>query len=347
MQKNFIIMDFLKSEIMFKIDSTVLNDKETYVIAEGGLNHNGDVEIGKKLIDAAKKSGANAIKFQTYKTENFVRETNQYFDVFKNAELTFDQFKELKKYAKDSEITFFSTPFDIESAEFLYELDVPCFKIASSDLTNLPLIRRIAKMQKPMIISSGLATINEIEEAVNSCLFEGNNQIALLHCVANYPTQPNEVNMNVLNTLKKTFDFPTGYSDNGESTLVDIVAVSMGANIIEKHFTLDKNVTGPDHSFSIDPNGLKTLISQIHEIDQMKGNGIKIPQSSEIENRLAIRKSITAKRDLKQGEKIKEDDIMVKRPADGIEPKYFSFILGKTIKDDIKKDSPISWSNIS
>ena len=332
---------------MFKIDSTTLTEKNTYVIAEGGLNHNGDINIAKKLIDSAKECGANAIKFQTYKTENFVRETNQYFDVFKNAELNFEQFEELKNYSKNIGLTFFSTPFDIESAEFLNQLEIPCFKIASSDLTNLPLITKIAKMQKPMIISSGLSTMNEINDAVNCCLFEGNNQIALLHCVANYPAQPNEVNMNVINTLKKTFGFPIGYSDNGESSLVDIVAVSMGANIIEKHFTLDKKMSGPDHSFSIDPNGLKSLISQIHEIDQMKGDGIKIPQSSEIENRLAIRKSITAKRDLQQGEKIQEKDIMIKRPADGIEPKYLSSILGKTIKSNIKKDSPIFWSNIS
>ena len=332
---------------MFKINSTTLNGKNTYVIAEGGLNHNGDINIAKKLINAAKECGANAIKFQTYKTENFVRETNQYFDVFKNAELTFKEFKELKNYSESIGLTFFSTPFDMESAEFLNELGIPCFKIASSDLTNLPLITKIAKMQKPMIISSGLSTINEINDAVNCCLFEGNNQIAILHCVANYPTQPNEVNMNVINTLKKTFDFPIGYSDNGESSLVDIVAVSMGANIIEKHFTLDKKMSGPDHGFSIDPNGLKSLISQIHEVDQMKGDGIKIPQFSEIENRLAIRKSITAKRDLQEGEKIQEDDISIKRPADGIEPKYIPMILGKTVKTNIKKDSPIFWSNIS
>jgi sialic acid synthase SpsE len=198
-----------------------------------------------------------------------------------------------------------------------------------------------------MIISTGLSTINEINDAVNCCLFEGNNQIAILHCVANYPTQPNEVNMNVINTLKKTFNFPIGYSDNGESSLVDIVAVSMGANIIEKHFTLDKKMSGPDHGFSIDPNGLKSLISQIHEVDQMKGDGIKIPQFSEIENRLAIRKSITANRDLQQGEKIQEEDISIKRPADGIEPKYITMILGKTVNTNIKKDSPIFWSNIS
>ena len=332
---------------MFKIDSTTLTEKNTYVIAEGGLNHNGDINIAKKLIDSAKECGANAIKFQTYKTENFVRETNQYFDVFKNAELNFEQFEELKNYSKSIGLTFFSTPFDIESAEFLNQLEIPCFKIASSDLTNLPLITKIAKMQKPMIISSGLSTMNEINDAVNCCLFEGNNQIALLHCVANYPVQPNEVNMNVINTLKKTFDFPIGYSDNGESSLVDIVAVSMGANIIEKHFTLDKKMSGPDHGFSIDPNGLKSLISQIHEIDQMKGDGIKIPQFSEIKNRLTIRKSITAKRDLQQGEKIQEDDISIKRPADGIEPKYLTMILGKTINTNIKKDSPIFWSSIS
>ena len=332
---------------MFKINSTTLNGKNTYVIAEGGLNHNGDINIAKKLINAAKECGANAIKFQTYKTENFVRETNQYFDVFKNAELTFKEFKELKNYSESIGLTFFSTPFFFESAEFLNELEIPCFKIASSDLTNLPLITKIAKMQKPMIISSGLSTINEINDAVNCCLFEGNNQIAILHCVANYPTQPNEVNMNVINTLKKTFDFPIGYSDNGESSLVDIVAVSMGANIIEKHFTLDKKMLGPDHGFSIEPNGLKLLISQIHEVDQMKGDGIKIPQFSEIENRLAIRKSITAKRDLQEGEKIQEEDISIKRPADGIEPKYIPMILGKTVKTNIKKDSPIFWSNIS
>ena len=332
---------------MFKIDSTIINEKETYVIAEGGLNHNGDVKIAKALIDAAKNCGANAIKFQTYKTENFVRETNQYFDVFKNAELSFEQFEELKDYSKSLDLTFFSTPFDFESAEFLNQIEIPCFKIASSDLTNLPLITSIAKMHKPMIISSGLATMNEIETAVNCCLFEGNNKIALLHCVANYPTQSNEVNLNVINTLKKIFDFPIGYSDNGESTLVDIVAVSMGANIIEKHFTLDKNMSGPDHGFSIDPNGLKSLISQINEIDQMKGDGIKIPQLSEIENRSSIRKSITAKHDLEIGKKIQPNDITIKRPADGIEPKYFKMILGKTLTTNIKKDSPIFWSNIS
>jgi len=332
---------------MFKIDTKIIDEKNTYVIAEAGLNHNGDIKIAKQLIETAKKCGANAIKFQTYRTENFVRNTNQYFDVFKKAELSFEQFAELQDYSKSLDMTFFSAPFDLESAEFLNQLNIPCFKIASSDLTNLPLILSIAKMNKPMIISSGLATLNEIQDAVNCCLFEGNDKLALLHCVANYPTQPNEVNLNVINKLQKIFDFPIGYSDNGESTLVDIAAVSMGAKIIEKHFTLDKTMSGPDHSFSIDPNGLKSLIIQIHEIDQMKGNAIKIPQSSEIKNRFSIRKSITTKVDLEKGTEIQEDDILIKRPADGIEPKYLTKILGKTVNKNIKKDSAIFWSDIS
>ena len=331
---------------MLKIDSKIIGETKTYVIAEGGLNHNGDIKIAKQLIEKASECGADAIKFQTYKTENFVRSSNQYFDVFKKAELTYEQFEELRDFSKSFDITFFSTPFDIESAEFLNNLNVPCFKIASSDLTNLPLIENIAKMNKPMIISSGLATMKEIEDAVNCCIYEGNKKVALLHCVANYPTKPSEVNMNVLSSMKKKFDFPIGYSDNGESTLVDIVAVSMGANIIEKHFTLDKKMTGPDHSFSIDPNGLKLLISQINEIEQMKGEGIKIPQQSEIENRLVIRKSLTAKYDLEKDKQIQINDISIKRPADGIDPKYLNKILGRTIKSSIKKDSPITWEDI-
>jgi len=331
---------------MLKIDSKVIDGTKTYVIAEGGLNHNGDIKIAKQLIEKALECGADAIKFQTYKTENFVRTSNQYFDVFKKAELTFEQFEELNDFSKSLDITFFSTPFDVESAEFLNNLNIPCFKIASSDLTNLPLIENIAKMNKPMIISSGLATMKEIEDAVNCCMYEGNKKVAVLHCVANYPTKPSEVNMNVLSDMKKKFDFPIGYSDNGESTLVDIVAVSMGANIIEKHFTLDKKMVGPDHSFSIEPNGLKLLISQINEIDQMKGDGIKTPQQSEIENRLVIRKSLTAKYDLEKDKQIQINDISIKRPADGIEPKYLNQILGKTLKSSIKKDSAITWKDI-
>jgi len=236
-------------------------NQPTYFVAEGGLNHNGDIKLAKKLIDEAKDCGASAIKFQTYKTEEFVRKSNKYFPLFKQAQLSYEDFGELKDYAKSKKITFFSAPFDTDSADYLDKIGVPCFKIASSDLINIPLIRHIAKMNKPMIISTGLSIMHEIEEAVNYCLYEGNQNIALLHCIAHYPTLPEEANLDAIFTMRKKFGVPIGYSDNGESTLVDLVAVSLGANIIEKHFTLDKKLPGPDHSFSIDPLGLKTLIS--------------------------------------------------------------------------------------
>ena len=210
----------------------------------------------------------------------------------------------------------------------------------------MSLIKHIAKMKTPIIISSGLAIMQEIEEAINWCLFEGNKEVALLHCVSNYPTLPEEVNLSAMNIMRRKFNVPIGYSDNGESTLVDLVAVSMGAEIIEKHFTLDKKLPGPDHSFSIDPQGLKNLISQIRLIEKMKGDGIKLPQPSEVAARQIIRKSITARRDMKKDEMLAIDMISIKRPEGGIEPKYLNQIIGMKINTDIKKDSPIHWYEI-
>jgi N,N'-diacetyllegionaminate synthase len=322
------------------------NNFPTYFIAEAGLNHNGDLNIAKKIIDAANDAGADAVKFQTFKTEKFVTKNNQYFDVFKNAELSYSDFDELNNYSKEKHVTFFSAPFDIESADYLNKINVPCFKIASSDLTNIPLIMHIAKMKKPMIISTGVSIMKEIEEAVNACYFQGNDQISLLHCIASYPTPYDEVNLTAINTMKKQFNHPVGYSDNGEPTLVDIAAVSMGANIIEKHFTLDKKMEGPDHSFSIDPSGLTELISQIRMIDKMKGNGEKLPQPSELFGKDALRKSLTAKSDLKLGEILTPDKILIKRPVGGIEPKYLDHIIGRKINKDISEDSLINWKDL-
>jgi N,N'-diacetyllegionaminate synthase len=317
-----------------------------YVIAEAGINHNGDIKIAKRLVDAALEAGADAIKFQTYKTEEFVTRSNQYFDLFKNAELAHEDFAELKDYSKNNGITFFSTPFDIESADFLKKIGVSCFKIASSDLTNIPLIKHISKMNTTMIISTGLSTMEEIYEAVNCCLFEGNKKIVLLHCVASYPTLPEETNLTAMNFIRDRFGFPVGYSDNGESTLVDLTAVSMGANLIEKHFTLDKKMNGPDHSFSIEPQGLKTLISQIRLIEKMKGDGIKLPQTTELEGRYFIRKSITARKDIKINEILTKENISIKRPAEGIEPKYLEQIVGKRVNKEIRKDTAIYWKDL-
>ena len=317
-----------------------------FFIAEAGLNHNGDIEIAKKMIDKAIESGADAIKFQTYKSEEFLTESSEYFNFFKNVELSFDELKELNDYAKNKNFTFFSAPFDIPSAGFLNDIDVPCFKIASSDLTNMPLIRHIAKMKKPMIISTGIATLKEVEEAINWCILEDNNQIALLHCVANYPTLPEETNLNAIKSMMERFSFPVGYSDNGESTLVDLAAVSIGACIIEKHFTLDKKSNGPDHSFSIEPTNLKQLTSQLSLITKMRGTGLKVPTNSEISNKPMIRKSITAKMDIQEGDKLSKDNISVKRPEGGIEPKFWDSTINKIANKLIKKDSVIKWDDL-
>lgn len=336
-----------QSEVTLEIDGKKVGvNQPTYFIAEGGINHNGDITLAKKIIDEAANCGASAIKFQTFKTEEFVKKSNKYFDLFKQAELTYEEFGELKDHAKSREITFFSAPFDIESADYLNKIGVPCFKIASSDLINIPLIRHIAKMNKPMIISTGLSIMQEVDEAVNCCLYEGNSKIALLHCIAHYPANPEEANLNAINTLWEKFRIPIGYSDNGESTLVDLVAVSLGANLIEKHFTLDRALPGPDHSFSIDPSALKKLISEIRQIEKIKGDGRKIPSPFEVEGRYSIRTSITIRVDLKKGDSLTNEVLSIKRPAEGIEPKFLEWIIGRKINKDINKDTSIHWKDI-
>ena len=336
-----------KSSNILEIDGVKIGvGYPTYFIAEAGLNHNGDIKLAKKLIEQAKDCGANAIKFQTFKTEEFVRKSNKYFDLFKQAQLEQEEFGELMDYAKSKEITFFSAPFDIDSANYLKKIGVPCFKIASSDLINMPLIKHIAKMSTPMIISTGLSLMREVEESVNWCLYEGNDKLALLHCIAHYPTIPEEANLDAINLMREKFPFPIGYSDNGESTLVDLAAASIGANLIEKHFTLDKKMSGPDHSFSIDPSGLKKLMSEIRLIEKIKGDGMKIPRNNELESRFYIRTSITAKCDLKKDDILTNEVLSVKRPADGIEPKYLDRLIGKKINKDLSSDSPITWKDI-
>jgi len=331
-----------------KIQEKIIGDTNpVFVVAEAGLNHNGELEIAKKMINAASKSGADAIKFQTFKTEEFLSKTSEYFNFFKNTELSFNDFEKLNEYAKSNNIIFFSAPFDLLSAEFLLKLQIPCFKIASSDLTNIPLIKKIANSQTPMIISTGLANLEEIENVVNYCKNQNNDSIMLLHSVSNYPTDPIEVNLRAMDTLRNKFHCPIGYSDNGELELVDLVAVSMGANIIEKHFTLDKNMQGPDHSFSIEPNNLTKLISDIRLIEKMKGTGEKIPQKSEIGMINAIRKSLTAKINIAKGEKISLDNVAIKRPQNGIKPENLEKIIGKIAIRDILTDTPINFKDLT
>jgi N,N'-diacetyllegionaminate synthase len=335
-------MDSIKIE-----NKKIGDDNPVYVVAEAGLNHNGDVNLAKQLIEKAAECGADAIKFQTFKTEEFLAANSQYFDNFKNVELSYEEFSELNDFSKNIGISFFSAPFDLQSANFLNTLDMPCFKIASSDLTNFPLIKNIAKFGKPMIISTGLANMKEVEDVIELCQSQNNKQLILLHSVSNYPTLPEETNLEVMNSLKKQFDYPVGYSDNGDSSLVDITAACMGANMLERHFTLDKKLEGPDHFFSINPLELKDLIQQIRLIEKMKGNGEKRPRDSELQLLKAIRKSLTAGQDIKKGQLFTPENIAVKRPEEGIEPKYYDDVIGKKATVNIKKDTPLKTEFIS
>ena len=331
-----------------EINTKKIGEKNpTYFIAEAGLNHNGQIDIARKMIDEAHNAGADAIKFQTYKSKNFLSESSEYFDFFKNVELTYDDFENLKHHADKRGITFLSTPFDFESADFLEKIGISAFKIASSDLTNIPLIEHIAKMNLPMIISTGLGTLEEIDESVEICNSIGNEKIAILHCVADYPANEEKANLDALITMKNKYKVPIGYSDNGESTIVDEVAVSLGADIIEKHFTLDKKMDGPDHSFSILPTDMKQLITKFRLIEKIKGNGDKVPNDAEINNKIAIRKSITCSEPIKTGEIFSLENIAIKRPGDGIEPKFWGKIIGKKAIRNINKDEKISWDDIS
>lgn len=331
-----------------KISNKTIGEKfPAFIIAEAGINHSGSLKIAKQLISKAKSSGADAIKFQTFKASDIASTSSPFFKILKKLELSDSDFKKLSDYAKKRKMIFLSTPFSFDAVDLLTKLKVPAFKIASGDLTHIPLIKYAARKMKPMIISTGMATLNEIREAVNSIKAVKNKKILIMHSISGYPTPENEVNLNVIKNFKKIFPYPIGFSDNGESNLVPLIAVALGAKIIEKHFTINKKMNGPDHKISVDPKQLKTMIKDIRKIEKMIGDGGKICQPSELKNRIAARRSIITNVDLKKNTKLTKEMISVKRPAKGIEPKYFSSILGKKMKKNLRKEQPLKWNDLT
>ena len=330
----------------------------TFIIAEAGVNHNGDISLAKKLIDVAKDAGADAVKFQTFYAEDIVtlgsrkadyqyraKEKTQY-EMLKNLELSFDEFRELKRYCDNKGIEFSSTPYDVKSVEFLNEIGVNRFKVASADLINKPLIEAMAKTEKQIILSTGMATLGEIEKTISLINAFGNMDICLLHCTTSYPTPYEQVNMNVLDTLKKAFGLPVGYSDHTLGIEIPIMAVSLGAEVIEKHFTLDRTMEGPDHFASLEPDGLKKMVAAIRNVEKAFGSERKEITGEEKENIFFMRRSIHASEDVKQGGIIKDNNIKITRPFDGIEPWFLDIILDKKMKTNVKKDEPIKWENL-
>lgn len=319
---------------------------KTLIIAEAGVNHNGSIVLAKKLIDAAAEAGADYVKFQTFKTENLVSkatkkavyqqknfsgEDDSQFSMLKKLELSAEQHGELITYSKQRGIKFLSTAFDLDSIDFLSTLNLGIWKIPSGEITNYPYLKRIALKNEPVILSTGMSEIEEIENAITVLLNYGikRNQITLLHCNTEYPTPMEDVNLKAMLTMEKRFGIHIGYSDHTQGIEVPIAAVSLGATVIEKHFTLNRSMEGPDHKASLEPEELKAMIDAIRNIEKALGDGIKRVSASEQKNKSIARKSIVASRRILKGETFTEDNITVKRPGNGLSPMLWEKVLGR------------------
>lgn len=332
--------------------------KKVFIIAEAGVNHNGSIELAKKLIDVAFEANVDAVKFQTFKTENVItknakkceyqiKNTNQVeetqFEMVKKFELDEDAHKELIKYCNKKDIMFLSSAFDIDSVKLLYNLGLEIFKIPSGEITNLPYLREIGKLNKKIILSTGMANLNEIGEALNIIINSGTSKknITVLHANTEYPTPMRDVNLNAMTTIGKNFGVSFGYSDHTLGIEVDIAAVALGASCIEKHFTLDKNMKGPDHKASLEPYELKLMVKAVRNIEISLGSGVKEPSESEKLNIEIVRKSIVAKVNIKKGEILNENNLAIKRPGNGLSPMKWDEIIGTRAIRDYTKDELI------
>ena len=329
--------------------------EKVYIIAEAGDNHNGDFNTALKLVDVAKRAGADCVKFQTFVTEEIIskyaemaeyqkkntgKEESQ-FEMVKRLELSFDEFRKIKEYCDRVEIQFLSTPFDLKSVDFLNELGVPFFKIPSGEITNYPYLIKIAHTGKPVVMSTGMCEPDEILAAINVLEKNGSGEITLLHCNTEYPTPLKDVNLYAMRTMKKMFGKKVGYSDHTKGIEVPVAAVALGACVIEKHFTLDKNMPGPDHKASLEPDELGRMVKNIRNIEIALGDGVKHVSESERKNIAIARKSIVARRNIQEGEILTEENLAVKRPGTGINPMQWMEVLGTRAVRDFKEDELI------
>ena len=329
--------------------------EKVYIIAEAGDNHNGDFNTALKLVDVAKRAGADCVKFQTFVTEEIIskyaemaeyqkkntgKEESQ-FEMVKRLELSFDEFRKIKEYCDRVGIQFLSTPFDLKSVDYLNELGVPFFKIPSGEITNYPYLIKIAHTGKPVVMSTGMCEPDEILAAINVLEKNGSGEITLLHCNTEYPTPLKDVNLYAMRTMKKMFGKKVGYSDHTKGIEVPVAAVALGACVIEKHFTLDKNMPGPDHKASLEPDELGRMVKNIRNIEIALGDGVKRVSESERKNIAIARKSIVARRNIQEGEILTEENLAVKRPGTGINPMQWMEVLGTRAVRDFKEDELI------
>lgn len=332
-----------------------------YVIAEIGVNHNGDINLARKLIDEAKIAGADAVKFQTYKAESLASKktpkvayqkkndntTDSHLEMLQKLELSKSDHFILKKYCEDKNIEFISTPYDVECAKFLNEeLCVGIFKTASADIVDIDLHEYIAQTGKPNLISVGMATLGEVEEVCEIYRKYNSNNIALLHCVSNYPCSDESINMRVVDTLRQCFGYSVGYSDHSTGAVAAILSIAHGCKIIEKHFTINKDLDGPDHKASSTPVEIKYLVESIRRSEKMLGSKIKSCQIEEMEMARISRKSIHLACDIEQGQILDRESLVLKRPGTGLYPKYMPLVLGATANKKLLKDEMLNLADI-
>ena len=331
--------------------------KNVFIIAEAGVNHNGSLELAYKLCDAARSANADAIKFQTWKTENILTKdvrmadyqadslnnTISQFEMAKELELPYEDFLKIKKYCDNIGIQFLSTPDDKESLDFLVSMGMNLIKVGSGEVNNIPYLRQIGDKKKAVILSTGMSYLRDVDIAYDTLIEAGAESVSLLHCTTNYPCLMNEVNLKAMNTLKEAFKTKVGYSDHTLGIEVPIAAVAMGAEIIEKHFTLDKNMDGPDHKASLNPKELTEMIIAIRNIENALGDGKKRPNQSEMQIEKVVKKKIVADKLIFHGELFTEDNLTVKRSNNGISAQYWDLILRRTALKDYQKDEPIEF----
>lgn len=331
-----------------------------FIVAEAGVNHNGNLSLARQLVDVAAASGADAVKFQTFRAEKVVTagapkaayqlettgaEEDQ-LEMIRRLELPFEAFRELSAYCQARKIIFLSTPFDEESVDFLDDI-VPVFKVPSGEITNLPFLSHIARKGKPMIVSTGMANLREVETAIRTIEQAGNSKIVLLHCTSNYPANSSDVNLRAMQTMAEAFNTPVGYSDHTLGIEVSLAAVALGACVIEKHFTVDRTLPGPDQRASIEPQELENLVRGVRVIEAALGHGRKEPAASEANTAAVARRSLVARRDIVSGTVLSEEDLAIMRPGTGLPPGSLSELVGRTAQVNIPAGTLLSWEMVA
>ena len=338
---------------------------KVFIIAEAGVNHNGSLEICKKLIDISVKAGADAVKFQTFKAGKLVTTnadkaryqventgtSESQIEMLRRLELSPNVHKDLFTYCRQKNIMFLSTPFDEESADMLDDLGMEIFKISSGEITNKPLIQHIASKKKPIILSTGMSYLGEVEKAISWIdeiwnTMDQKPQLSVLHCVSSYPARIEDVNLRAIKTMEMAFGLPVGYSDHTMGIEITIVAVAMGAKVIEKHLTLDRDMEGPDHKASLEPEELEAMVTAIRNVERTMGDGIKKPTKSENGLKKTVRRSLVTAKEIKAGNTISPDDILIKRPGTGIPAEFKDKVVGMKSVNDISVDSVIKWEDL-